>query len=161
SALVLISAASFTLNVLCSRLRMASRVSGVAKSLATALTSSLACGFWRASSIAHPPAMPSFIRPKQPLGSDAVTAMLETITLLAIWLHSSAVKLVLLAIALLLCSRERTLVQDAASVRGCRYLGFDARSDNGNKTSRARPSSVMLNQFVSSRRALSFNSLRC
>src|SRR5262245_20635807 len=98
-ALDLISATSLTLNLVCSPLRMASRDSAVEKSSETALTSSFACGSLRASSMAQPPAMPSLMRPKRPLGSDAVTAMLDTMTLPAIWLHSCGVKLALLAIA--------------------------------------------------------------
>ena len=70
----------------------------VSKSAATARTSSLDSGSDLAASRLRPVAMLSLRTPMRPLGSAAVTAMPESITLSSTCFHSSGVKVVLFAI---------------------------------------------------------------
>src|SRR5918993_4827849 len=86
------------LKIVCRRSRAFVRASPVEKSSAMAFASGCAVACCFASSSAHPPAMPSFMRPHRPLGSAAVIAAAATIGAARMWLHSSELKALLLAI---------------------------------------------------------------
>src|SRR5829696_4314197 len=84
------------------------RASPFAKSSTTALTSAFVVLSCFALRRAHPPAIPSCKRPQRPLGSAAVIAVPATIGEATTRLHSSALKLALLAIAQLLVRSSRS-----------------------------------------------------
>src|SRR5262249_11306190 len=89
----------------CTSCRAACRPSLVSNALTTDLINSLEVGSALASSRVLPVAIDSFRTPNKPLGSAAVTAMPESITLSRIRFHSSGVKAILLAIAAPPCAR--------------------------------------------------------
>src|SRR5829696_8125759 len=96
------------------------RASPFAKSSTTALTSAFVVLSCFALRRAHPPAIPSCKRPQRPLGSAAVIAVLATIGEATTRLHSSALKLALLAIAQLLVRSSRS-----TSLPGDRLIASD------------------------------------